>query len=89
MGQLQPAPPNRPLPAVPFSHEFEHVNIQKMKEMPFLRSTVYSHEPSIYHEKPDIFLASLVGPRMGTKGLFPETEVLKLIRNLVDALAFL
>jgi serine/threonine protein kinase len=26
---------------------------------------------------------------MGTKGLFPENEVIKLMRNIVDALAFL
>lgn len=72
MGQLQPAPPHKQLPTLPVSHEFEHLNIQKMKETPFLRSTVYSHEPSIYHEKPDIPLGSLLGPRMNTKGLFPE-----------------
>lgn len=71
MGQLQPAPPHKPLPPLPFNLEFEHPNIQKMKETPFLRSTVYTHQPSIYHEKPDIYLATLVGPRMNTKGLFP------------------
>jgi hypothetical protein len=60
-----------------------------MKDAPFVRAHAYSHEPSLYCERPDIFFATLVGPRIGIKGLFPQNEVMKLMRNIVDALAFL
>ena len=89
MGQLNAPPNNPPLPPVSPLMEFEFPFIQKVKETPFLKSAVYSYDPSIYVEKMDIKLSTILTPRLNTKGHFPETEVFKLIKGVITALAFL
>lgn len=89
MGQLNAAPSNPALPAIPAKMEFEFPYIQRVKETPFMRGLLYSYEPSIYVESVGIRLSAILNPRLNTKGHFPEPEVVKLIKGVIEALAFL
>lgn len=54
-----------------------------------MKGLLYSYEPSIYVESVGIKLSTILNPRLNTKGHFPEPEVIKLIKGVIEALAFL
>ena len=66
---------------------FESHNIQRVKDTPFIDAQLYCSNPPIFIDPTGPNLHELVDPRLGTKQLFPEEEIIKIMEGVVGGLA--
>lgn len=57
--------------------------MQRLKDTPFIDSLIYTTRPLLFMDPPGPSLFQLTSPRLGTKQLLPEEEVLNLLSSVV------
>lgn len=70
MGQQLP-PTHNPIIQANKKDMFEARYVQRIKDTPFIDAQLYTSRPLLFIDPMGPSLAQLVGPRIGTKQLFP------------------
>jgi len=60
--------------------------VQRVKSTPFIDAEIYNTRPLVFIDPMGPTLAALIQPRLGTKQLFPEEDIEKLIVNIMSGL---
>jgi len=86
MGQQLP-PTKNPIVYTDPTAMFESTYIQRVKDSPFIDAILYTSKPPIFIDPLGPDLHQLISPRIGTKQLFPEPEVVNIIRCVLGGLS--
>ena len=65
---------------------FESRYVQRIKDTPFIDAELYTSKPLTFTDPLGPTLYQLVNPRLGTKQLFPEGEIINLMESVVAGL---
>ena len=85
MGQQLPQT-NNPIIEPDRVDQFESRYVQRVKETPFIDAELYTSDPLVFVDGKGPSLHELVKPRLGTKQLFPEEEIEKVMVSVLGGL---